>query len=39
MTKSAILGFPRIGAFRELKKAVEGYWKKNCTGGKPCSNF
>ena len=27
MTKSASLGFPRIGAFRELKKAVEGYWK------------
>ncbi len=24
----ATLGFPRIGAFRELKKAVEGYWKK-----------
>ncbi len=29
MTKSASLGFPRIGAFRELKKAVEGYWKGN----------
>lgn len=24
---SANLGFPRIGAFRELKKAVESYWK------------
>lgn len=31
MTKSASLGFPRIGAFRELKKAVEGYWKGNIT--------
>lgn len=27
MTRSATLGFPRIGAFRELKKAVESYWK------------
>lgn len=27
MVKSANLGFPRIGAFRELKKAVESYWK------------
>ncbi len=27
MIKSASLGFPRIGAFRELKKAVESYWK------------
>ncbi|MFT6333203.1 MAG: 5-methyltetrahydropteroyltriglutamate--homocysteine methyltransferase [Lentimonas sp.] len=27
MTKSASLGFPRIGAFRELKKSVESYWK------------
>jgi 5-methyltetrahydropteroyltriglutamate--homocysteine methyltransferase len=27
MSKSAILGFPRVGAFRELKKAVESYWK------------
>jgi 5-methyltetrahydropteroyltriglutamate--homocysteine methyltransferase len=25
--RSANLGFPRIGAQRELKKAVEGYWK------------
>jgi len=31
MTKSATLGFPRIGAFRELKKAVEGYWKNSIT--------
>ena len=29
MTKTANLGFPRIGANRELKKAVESYWKKN----------
>jgi 5-methyltetrahydropteroyltriglutamate--homocysteine methyltransferase len=32
MSKSplaATLGFPRIGAFRELKKAVESYWKKS----------
>jgi 5-methyltetrahydropteroyltriglutamate--homocysteine methyltransferase len=28
MLKTATLGFPRIGANRELKKAVEGYWKK-----------
>ncbi len=27
MSKSANLGFPRIGAFRELKKAVESFWK------------
>ena len=27
MSKSSSLGFPRIGAFRELKKAVESYWK------------
>ena len=29
MLKTANLGFPRIGANRELKKAVENYWKKN----------
>lgn len=28
MSKTANLGFPRIGANRELKKAVENYWKK-----------
>ena len=28
MLKTASLGFPRIGANRELKKAVESYWKK-----------
>lgn len=28
MVLSANLGFPRIGANRELKKAVEAYWKK-----------
>lgn len=27
MTLSANLGFPRIGAHRELKKATEAYWK------------
>ena len=27
MAKSANLGFPRIGAHRELKKAVEAFWK------------
>lgn len=29
MVLSANLGFPRIGAKRELKKAVESYWKGN----------
>lgn len=28
MSKTANLGFPRIGANRELKKAIESYWKK-----------
>ncbi|MHB8388071.1 MAG: hypothetical protein ACYDBH_00655, partial [Acidobacteriaceae bacterium] len=27
MTQAHILGFPRIGGDRELKKAVEAYWK------------
>ncbi len=27
MTVAHVLGFPRIGADRELKKAVEAYWK------------
>lgn len=27
MTKAANLGFPRVGAKRELKKATEAYWK------------
>ena len=27
MTRSANLGFPRIGAHRELKRALESYWK------------
>lgn len=31
MVKSAILGFPRIGANRELKKNVESFWKGNIT--------
>ncbi len=29
MLQTANLGFPRIGANRELKKAIEGYWKGN----------
>ena len=28
MLKTATLGFPRIGLNRELKKAVESYWKQ-----------
>ncbi|ODV89979.1 hypothetical protein CANCADRAFT_98963 [Tortispora caseinolytica NRRL Y-17796] len=31
MAKSSILGFPRIGAQRELKKATEGYWSGKVT--------
>lgn len=31
MSKTANLGFPRIGANRELKKAIESYWKKTST--------
>ncbi len=27
MAKSTVLGYPRIGAKRELKRALEGYWK------------
>ncbi len=27
MTKAHVLGFPRIGAFRDTKKAVEAYWR------------
>ncbi|NOW22716.1 hypothetical protein BJV93_001604 [Clostridium butyricum] len=27
MKKSTIVGYPRIGVNRELKKAVEGYFK------------
>jgi len=26
MVSSSVLGFPRIGANREIKKAVEAYW-------------
>jgi 5-methyltetrahydropteroyltriglutamate--homocysteine methyltransferase len=26
MARSSILGYPRIGKHRELKKAIEGYW-------------
>ena len=31
MVTSANLGFPRIGAHRELKKALESYWKGKTT--------
>jgi len=31
MATAANLGFPRIGAHRELKRAVEGYWKGRLT--------
>ena len=33
MARATNLGFPRIGANRELKKAVEGYWKSNMDQG------
>lgn len=29
--KTSILGYPRIGKNRELKKSIENYWKKNIT--------
>jgi len=29
--KSLVLGYPRIGEKRELKKAIESFWKKNIT--------
>lgn len=31
MTKAHILGFPRIGAHRDTKKAVEAYWRGEIT--------
>lgn len=31
MVQSAVLGFPRIGPNRELKKATEGYWNGKIT--------
>ena len=31
MVQSAVLGFPRIGAFRELKKSTEAYWNGKIT--------
>ena len=31
MTVSHILGYPRIGAQRELKKATEAYWQGDCS--------
>ena len=30
MATTANLGFPRIGAQRELKKSLESYWKGDC---------
>ncbi|MGO3770119.1 MAG: 5-methyltetrahydropteroyltriglutamate--homocysteine S-methyltransferase, partial [Vreelandella alkaliphila] len=33
MTVSHILGYPRIGAQRELKKATEAYWKGDISRG------
>ncbi|MBI2094831.1 MAG: 5-methyltetrahydropteroyltriglutamate--homocysteine S-methyltransferase [Candidatus Omnitrophica bacterium] len=32
MLKTAILGYPRIGENRELKKALEAYWKGEISG-------
>jgi len=31
MVKSSVLGFPRMGALRELKKATEAYWAGKIT--------
>lgn len=31
MVQSSVLGFPRIGANRELKKVTEAYWSKKVT--------
>ena len=31
MSKSYIIGFPRIGEKRELKKALESFWAKKCS--------
>ncbi len=31
MVSSSVLGFPRIGPFRELKKATEAYWQGKTT--------
>ncbi|HEX9313908.1 MAG TPA: hypothetical protein VGA71_00665, partial [Actinomycetota bacterium] len=33
MTRTANLGFPRIGAHRELKWALERYWRGEDPGG------
>ncbi|WP_425302625.1 hypothetical protein, partial [Nocardia wallacei] len=33
---SSILGYPRIGPHRELKRALEAYWRGFCTTGE-CS--
>ena len=32
MARTAVLGFPRIGAKRELKTALEGYWAGRVDG-------
>ena len=34
MTRTAVLGFPRIGADRELKSALEGYWAGDIDEGR-----
>ncbi|RXJ68877.1 5-methyltetrahydropteroyltriglutamate--homocysteine S-methyltransferase [Halarcobacter ebronensis] len=31
MSKSYVIGFPRIGEKRELKKVLESFWAKNCS--------
>lgn len=31
MVQSSILGFPRVGKFRQLKVALENFWKKEIT--------
>lgn len=35
--KSSILGFPRMGSNRELKKALEAYWKGNVSASELAS--
>jgi len=31
MSKSYVVGFPRIGEQRELKKVLESFWANNCS--------
>ncbi|MGA1932127.1 5-methyltetrahydropteroyltriglutamate--homocysteine S-methyltransferase [Arcobacter sp. YIC-464] len=31
MSKNYVIGFPRIGEQRELKKVLESFWAKNCS--------